>query len=304
MGLDTIILVAYTNNMNDNDYTTSLQALGFTEIEALVYGLLVENSPATGYRISHAIGKQPPNTYKAIAALEDKGAIIVEVGQKKLCRAVPPEELLDNLEEQFQQHRRKANRALEALSNHSPDDGIYHLKTVDQVIQRSKAMLGRTQKIVLCDLFPGPFGLLADSLGECAARGVRVACRVYGKEQIPGVITQQLTEVDPAMDIWPGQQINIVIDSEEHLLGLLAWDLETVHEAVWSNSTFLSCMHHNHLTNEIKYSALKAEHPDLSVAAEQKLNHISLLEFRPPGLETLSQRYQAVSHSSEEETTS
>ncbi len=66
--------------MKDNEYTRPLQALGFTEIEALIYGYLVENSPATGYRISHAIGKQPPNTYKAIVTLENKGAIIVEVG--------------------------------------------------------------------------------------------------------------------------------------------------------------------------------------------------------------------------------
>jgi len=76
--------------MKNNDYTRPLKALGFTETEALIYGYLVENSPATGYRISHDIGKQPPNTYKAIASLEDKGAIIVEVGERKLCRAVPP----------------------------------------------------------------------------------------------------------------------------------------------------------------------------------------------------------------------
>ncbi len=69
-----------------------LQALGFTETEALVYGYLVENSPATGYRISHAIGKQPANTYKALRSLEDKGAIIIESGKSNLCQAVPPEE--------------------------------------------------------------------------------------------------------------------------------------------------------------------------------------------------------------------
>ncbi|MCD4701818.1 MAG: TrmB family transcriptional regulator [Candidatus Aegiribacteria sp.] len=281
-----------------------MQVLGFTEIEALIYGYLVENSPATGYRISHAIGKQPPNTYKAIVTLEDKGAIIVEVGDKKLCRAVPPKELFDNLEQRFMQHRREASRALEALSRQSPDDGIYHLKTVDQVIQRSKTMLERAKGIVLCDLFPGPFGLLADSLSESAARGVRVVCKVYDNEQIPGVKTYQLTEREQALDIWPGQQISIIIDSEEYLLGLLARDMTSVHEAVWSNSTFLSCIHHNNVSAEILFTAIKSGHPAMYASIEEELNQISLLTFQPSGLETLSRRYQSAPSSTHEGGTS
>ncbi|MCD4700356.1 MAG: TrmB family transcriptional regulator [Candidatus Aegiribacteria sp.] len=289
---------------NQKNYTQPLQALGFTETEALVYGYLVENSPATGYRISHAIGKQPPNTYKAIATLENKGAIIVEVGDKKLCRAVPPTELLNNLERRFMQHRLEADRALEDLSRQSPDDGIYHLKTVDQVIQRSRAMLKRASGIVLCDLFPGPFGLLADSLSESAARGVLVACKVYGDEQISGVKTYQLTEREQALDIWPGQQISIIIDSEEYLLGLLSRDMTSVHEAVWSNSTFQSCIHHNNVSAEILFTAIKSEHPALYASFEEELNQISLLAFQPSGLEMLCQRYQSTLQTSREDDTS
>ncbi|RKZ09362.1 TrmB family transcriptional regulator [Candidatus Fermentibacteria bacterium] len=290
--------------MIDNDYTRPLQALGFTEIEALIYGYLVENSPATGYRISHAIGKQPPNTYKAIVTLEDKGAIIVEVGDKKLCRAVPPAELFNNLEKRFMQHRREASRALEALSRQSPDDGIYHLKTVDQVIQRSRAMLERARGIVLCDLFPGPFGLLADSLSDSAARGVLVACKVYDDEQIRGVKTYQLTEHEQALDIWPGQQISIIIDSEEYLLGLLSRDMTSVHEAVWSSSTFQSCIHHNNVAAEILFTAIKSGHPALYASFEEELNQISLLTFKPSGLETLRQRYRSAPQSPREDDTS
>jgi sugar-specific transcriptional regulator TrmB len=205
---------------------------------------------------------------------------------------VPPKELLDNLEQNFKHHRRKADRTLEALTHPTPDDRIYHLKTVGQVIQRSKAMLKRAQGIVLCDLFPGPFSLLADSLKETAARGVLVACRVYEDAQIPGVITLHRIEPDPALDKWPGQQINIVVDSEEHLLGLLAKDMEKVYEAVWSNSTFLSCMHHNSLASEIKYMNYKPGSEELA-AAEEELDSISLLEFHPSGMETLLQRCQS-----------
>ena len=172
---DGSILVSYATNMDSEDYILPLRALGFTEIEALVYGFLVENSPSTGYRISHAIGKQPPNTYKAIATLGDKGAIVVEVGESRQCRAVPPTELLANLEGQFAQNRRLAGQALESLSQCSQDDRIYHLKTVDQVIQRARAMLERAEEIILCDLFPGPLTLLSEALAAAAKRGVKAS---------------------------------------------------------------------------------------------------------------------------------
>jgi predicted DNA-binding transcriptional regulator len=278
--------------MKTADYTQPLQALGFTEIEALIYGFLVENSPATGYRISHAIGKQPPNTYKAIAVLEDKGAIKIEVGEKKLCRAVPPSELLNKLEQRFKKHCRKANRALEALSSSPQDEGIYRLKTVDQVIQQSIVMLKQAQDIVLCDLFPGPFNLLTDSLIETAARGVNVICRIYEGEQIPGVTTLPLAKYNPIYDSWPGQHINIVIDAEEYLIGLLSKDMKSVYEAVWSRSIFLSCQHHNHLVGEIFYVNLESKQRNLSLEAKKKLKNISLLKFYPSGLKTLIQRYQ------------
>jgi hypothetical protein len=47
----------------------ALQDPGFTGLEAQVYVFLLRHAPATGYRISHAIGKPTANTYKALAEL-------------------------------------------------------------------------------------------------------------------------------------------------------------------------------------------------------------------------------------------
>ena len=275
-----------------HDYDPSpLQALGFTETEALVYGYLVENSPATGYRISHAIGKQPANTYKALRSLEDKGAIIIESGKSNLCQAVPTDEFLDNLEKQFHRHRLEAKRELQALPSPSVYAGIFHLKSVEQVIQRAKAMVGEANAIVLCDLSPGPCGQMAGILREAAASGVLVACHVYAEEEIEGVHTLHVTSHDLASVDWPGQQISVVVDSREHLLGLLAKDMESVHEAVWSSSNFLSCMQHNNLAAELVAIGPSSRYSGPSDGVDQVLNNISLMQFRPPGLETLIRRY-------------
>ncbi len=274
--------------MNSDDYIRPLLDLGFTEIEARVYGFLVEESPATGYRVAHAIGKQPANTYKAIAALEARGAIIIEEGDARQCRAVPPDELLDNLEQSFHRSRVQAADRLAALSRRTADPRVYHLKTVDQVIQRAKAMLRRTKRIALCDLFPEPLKLLADDIQAAAKRGVRIVAKVYAGESVPGADTVGLRELEKSPELWPGQQLTLVADAEEHLLSLLSHNLQTVHEAVWSNSAYLSCMQHNHVASELRYTSLLS---DRSRKTPDKLAAISLLNSQPPGLEVLMRLY-------------
>jgi sugar-specific transcriptional regulator TrmB len=275
-----------------NDYDPGpLQALGFTETEALVYAYLVENSPATGYRISHAIGKQPANTYRALRSLEDKGAVIIESGKSNLCQAVSPDELLDGLEKEFQRNRQAARRELEALPSPSVYAGIFHLKDVDQVIQRARAMVGEASAIVLCDLSPGPCRRIAEALREAAASGVIVACHVYAEEEIEGVHTLNVADRDLAAVDWPGEQISIAVDSREHLLGLLAKDMESVHEAVWSSSTFLSCLQHNGLVAELVAIGPRSKYSGPADDIVGLLESITLTRFRPPGLKDLIRRY-------------
>ncbi len=90
---------------------------------------------------------------------------------------------------------------------------------------------------------------------------------------------------------WPGQQISVVVDSLEHLLGLLAMDMETVHEAVWSSSNFLSCMQHNNLVAELIAIGPVSRYSGPADDVAEFLNSITLMRFRPPGLEALIRRY-------------
>src|SRR5215475_6212545 len=119
----------------------TLENLGFSEIESLIYCFLLKESPATGYRISHAIGKPTANTYKAIAALAQSGAIVVDDSQNRLCRAVPPAELLERLDRDFGARRHQAAAQLAKIRPASGDDRVYQLEDVDQAFERARAML-------------------------------------------------------------------------------------------------------------------------------------------------------------------
>jgi sugar-specific transcriptional regulator TrmB len=267
--------------------SNALQGLGFSEIEALVYGFLVGREPATGYRISHAIGKPTANTYKAIASLAQQGAVQVDEGGNRLIRAVPADELLSGLERRAREKREAARAALAERSADVADDRVYTLRARDQVLERARAMLGRAREIVLGDLFPGPLEALADDLAAVAARGVRVVVKVYSGLDVAGVA--EIAEGDSARALaeWPGQQLSLVVDADEHLLALFDATLANVHQAVWSRSTFLSCLHHNHVAMELLHTAWRSRG---SLAGSDALVGISLLSSRPPGLRRLQER--------------
>jgi hypothetical protein len=81
---------------------------------------------------------------------------------------------------------------------------------------------------------------------------------------------------------WPGQQLSLVVDADEHLLALFDAGLRRVHQAVWSRSTFLSCLHHNHVAMELDVTARAADVP---------LVDTSLLRRAPRGLHRLRERF-------------
>jgi HTH-type transcriptional regulator, sugar sensing transcriptional regulator len=205
-------------------------------------------------------------------------------------RAVPVEELLGQMEREAGTRRRAAAEALRELEPAAQDDRVYSLTTTEQVLERARAMIGRAQRIIVSDLSPGPFTALRSALESAAGRKITVAAKIYESvESGTGPAARRLARLDlvratdPSVvfDAWPGQQLSLVVDAREHLLGLLSHDLETVHQAVWSNSTFLSCMHHNHVAMEIEFTRQESGH------RRRPVGSTFLLSARPPGLADL-----------------
>ena len=82
--------------------------LGLTKLEAEIYTYLLGNSPSTGYGIAKGIGKPAANTYKALESLHNKGAILIDDSETRLCRSVPPDELFDSIERRFTNTKARA----------------------------------------------------------------------------------------------------------------------------------------------------------------------------------------------------
>jgi sugar-specific transcriptional regulator TrmB len=236
----------------------SLSAFGFTELEARTYLFLLGESPATGYRVAQAVGKPVANTYKALASLRDKGAVVAEDGGG-LCRAVPAEELLGQLERRFQEHRTRAGRALARLGAGAGDARVYQLRTPAQVLERCRRALAGCRRVAVIDAFPAALEELRPAAEAAAARGVAVAVKAYRPAAVAGADVVVHPGGEAVLRRWPGQWLNLVADSREYVLAFLTEDGAAVRQAVWTGSAYLAAVYHSAVACEVTLSALERQ---------------------------------------------
>jgi sugar-specific transcriptional regulator TrmB len=269
---------------------STLQALGFSEIEALVYCYLLANAPATGYRVSRGIGKPVANTYKAISDLKSRGVLAIS-NDDKIAVPVSPEELLKRLDGEFHRQREEAAVELAKLSREPEGEHIYRLSTTQQVLDRARDMIERAQEIILMDAFPGFWTALRPHLSEAVARGVKVLAKLYIEEELQGVIAVRPPDAEQILATWPGHQLNLVIDALEHLMALASRDMAQMYQAIWSNSIFVSCAQYNHLWSEMAAVRYLEGGDESKLPGDERLQKYALAVAKPRGLEQLSRRY-------------
>lgn len=279
--------------MDRNDPVRTLTAIGFTALEAEVYAYLTASLAATGYRIAQAIGKPAANVYKAIDTLIQKGAVLVEEGESRLCRAVPPDELIDRLADEHRGRLAEARSALARLERVQEDERVYQIRNRDQVVARAVEMLRQAESIALLDLFPEPVEYLRPEMEAAATRGVEVVAKVYAPAVLAGVRLSEDPDGARVRQRWPGQWMNLVIDGKEHLIALLSHDGQRVLQAIWSQSVYISWVYHSALSGEIELARLRAVlHASISIEEARR----SAAAFRPtrpdlPGYRLLLERF-------------
>ena len=277
--------------MLPSDPVHSLSQLGFTNLEAEIYAFLVSESPATGYRIAQAIGKPAANTYKAIQTLERKGAVVVEDGASRQCRAVPVDELLGRITREFQTHRDHAARALRELGQPKADDRVYQIRSLDGVIQRLRQMLVEAKGVVLASIPEVILSQVREELLQATDRSVDVAVRTDSQDDLLGIET---IVRESAAEL-PWKELQVVVDGEQHLVAFLSRDGDLLN-AVWSGSGFLSLVHHRGLAAEMNLDQVASKIRD-EAGQKRLLRALSLHKSveSTPGYRILAKEEEATS---------
>ena len=280
----------------NNDVTGLLMSLGLNELEAEVYVALLTQPSLTGYKIGKLINKPAANVYKALDALARKGAVMLEEGSSQLCRAVPVQEFVNQLERDFLHKTRQAYQSLSHLRPAPADEKSYQLFSAPLVLERCRQMLQRCTTIAVIDVFPEPLEAIRPAIEEATARGVEVYLQVYRETTLPGVHLVLTSLAETAIEYWSSQQLNIVVDGREYLLALFNQDASEVYQATWSRNLYVSSMLHAGFSNEHTIHQIKALSG--TEAFPERLNEILkqqkfLSNSNVPGVKELLARFTA-----------
>lgn len=264
-----------------NQVDQSLTAFGFTELESRLYAELLKRSPATGYKLSRAVGKATANTYQALESLVRKGAVIGDEAEPRGYRPVPPSELFAVLRRTFLNQSEVAEKALSTLHMPAPEERLYHLKSLPQALERACQMIDSAQETLLFDLFAQPFEMLREGLVRAHSRGVLVGGLVYAPAPDVPFSTQLAPGAPFVTDRWPGRQLTLIADAREVLVALIGHDAASIRTGFWTDSGYLSCLHHSGLASEMRLAAALGNTGD-------PLERFGLLTSMPPGLRDLT----------------
>jgi sugar-specific transcriptional regulator TrmB len=275
----------------------SLEDLGFTRVEAEVYVYLLSHSPATGYQIAKAIDRTRGAAYGVLASLAAKGAVVVDIGETQLWRAVPAGEFLDLLEQRFLRGKREAAGQLKNIEPAPPDSLVYQLRTPEQVYGRARKMLGSSQRIALLDLDPRPLELLRKDVEAAVKREVKVALICPEAVKMPGARVSTYFSGYKIMGRFPVHQLVLSTDGGEFLISSLSSDGERVMQACWSASPFLSWVVFTYLKMSILGEEFVTKIEAGATAKELRASYRSYFTHLPaydsPGFDNLRKMFEA-----------
>ena len=109
-----IVVLNNTTKGDFMDFTTCLQKIGFSPIEATVFITLCKHGSLTGYEVAKLSGISRSNVYAALYSLQEKGRCALSEGEPTKYVALSKEELLLSV-------KREMNHTLEQLEIYFPE---------------------------------------------------------------------------------------------------------------------------------------------------------------------------------------
>jgi HTH-type transcriptional regulator, sugar sensing transcriptional regulator len=252
--------------ISPEDAAASLEAIGFTALEARIYVELLRSGALTGYRIAQLVGKATANTYRALEALSQRGIVYCEDGPTRVYRAAPYAEVAAVLAVDFQRRMLLSTQALSSFDRGRSDDRIYRLHGADQIYERANRLVAQAKSIVVVDAFPDALEQLRPALEDAAANGVAVIVHAYAPAQIRKGRVVEAPHAEAIRAQWPGTWVNVSADGSAALIAHVLDDDRTV--GIWTENPHVAWMFYCGIASETALARLRelaAADPSLSI---------------------------------------
>jgi sugar-specific transcriptional regulator TrmB len=166
----------------NKEILSGLRQLSFTDYEARIYIQLLKASPATAYEVSKAAGVPRANTYAALEALAQRGAVLPVNEEPLRYVAASPKTLFEGISRQT---RALCSDLSDRLLSIAPANADYHVWTThgDIAVQgKIEAMIAESRHSIWIKAADDVIRRHKASLQKAAARGVAMMIVLFGKD--------------------------------------------------------------------------------------------------------------------------
>lgn len=190
-----------------------LTPFGFTPTESLVYEVLLNGGPGTGYAIARSAGLARANAYSALEGLVQKGGARVEGGRPKRYRPEPPAALLARIASDHDQALERLTGQLEAAAV-PPTPTLVEVTSSRGALQLIQHDVARASQSVLLVAPSEAYPLLAPTLRRPAGQGLHLRLYSAGETELGFARVLPLrSELE-----WPGTPLISVVDDRAALI--------------------------------------------------------------------------------------
>jgi sugar-specific transcriptional regulator TrmB len=165
-----------------NKALEDMRRLGFTEYEARVYLQLLRQFPATAYEVSKSAGVPRPNTYHALEALVQRGAVLPVSENPTRYVAAKPSALFESISRQTRSLCETLAEHLTALPQASSDQYVWMLRGEQAVNDRIEALIAGARTTVWIKAADDVLRPHTAALREAAERGVEALIVLFGQD--------------------------------------------------------------------------------------------------------------------------
>ena len=259
--------------MQKDDIIIKFQELGLSHLEATVYMCLYRQPHTTGYKIAQTISKPVANTYKALQKLEKKGLIACsEYENTKLYDPIDLEEYLQRLESDLHQKKENLLNELKKIKKPEKSFSSFILNDLDQVYEKAKFMIAKSEETLLLDVFPTPFKAVNDKYQKCKAKEKKIKIYHNPEENLENAIIS--FNKDFQMETWKAQWLIVSKDAEESLVAAVSHDGNQLFHAIWSTDPFLSFILYNGLANEFMLIEILNRSNEMKLETKNEIENI------------------------------
>jgi len=241
--------------MNKEKITERLKFLGFTSYEAKAYIALLENYPSTRYELSKNSGVPRSAIYDVIRKLEEMGAVNGTYSEPIKYIPLPPEELFQILQRQFDTRIKEARESLATFDTNIEPGHLWNVVGYQHMIHRAQEMITRAVSSIYLSVWQREFMLLTEDLKLAVQRGIQVILFSFTPVELPGatIYTYNIDEQN-LEKTWDHKMI-LVVDQCELLMGDA--DNRYSKKTAWTNNTAIVDIATNHIILDITLFGLR-----------------------------------------------